>query len=590
MTEQPEQLSAPREQDIVERLQWLLRLRWIIVPIFVAVDLASDLLEGRRAPWSALSVGVILLVANGIYSSLLARRYCVKALRHWARLESALVVLVPVAVVVLHGDPVSPLRYGVLVGVVGAAVVLQRTLEVALVGLWACAALVFADMYALEFVPSRFSQEFMARWVIESGVIVTVAIVASYLHQLRERAEQRLRKLLDSSERARVEWEATFDNLGEMVVITDFDGVVLRANRAFATRADGRGQPISGRRLQEVLAGHPERWGSLRQDGLLEIEDPLFDSVFEVTATRLEDRVVLVARDVGEQRRLYARLVQADKLAAVGILASGVAHEINNPTAFVTSNLAELKRYVAAYEGVFADVTEIALACGKAERLSELLQRRDVAFARREAQGAISESLQGMERIRQIVTNLRSLARRDQPGEPMQPVALGEVVEAVTRAAAKDLRAAHARVDVEAPLWVMGHRGELVDVVLNLVVNAIQARDGGRPNHIAIEVRRQGECGVVRVSDTGKGISPAHVKRIFEPFFTTKAAGEGTGLGLALARNIVLAHGGTIDVASEVGRGSTFTVRLPLVEPLAAEKRATPVPVKQLGTTRSAPN
>ena len=586
---EPVHLPAPGEQAILERLQWLLKLRWIIVPIFVVVDLASDLLEGRSAPWCALAVGATLLAANGIYAALLARPYHRQTLLRWARLESALVVLVPVAVVILHGDPVTPLRYGVLVGVVGAAVVLPRTAEVALVGLWACASLVFADVYALEFVPSRISQEFMARWVIESGVIVTVAIVASYLHQLRERAELRLRSLLDSSERARVEWEATFDNLGEMVVITDLGGVVLRANRAFANRAGSRGQAVAGRRLSDVLAGHPERWWSLRPDGLVEIEDPAFDTVFEVTTTRLEDRVILVARDVGEQRRLHARLVQADKLAAVGILASGVAHEINNPTAFVTSNLAELRRYVGAYESVFAEVTEIALACGKADRITELLQRRELAFARREAQGAISESLQGMERIRQIVTNLRSLSRRDQPGEPMQPVALGEVVEAVTRTAAKDLRSAHARIEVEAPpLWVMGHRGELVDVVLNLVVNAIQARDDSRPNHISVELRRQGDSAVVRVSDTGKGISPAHVKRIFEPFFTTKAVGEGTGLGLSLARNIVLAHGGTIEVASEVGRGSTFTLRLPLVEPLASEKRATPVPMKM--SSRTAPN
>jgi len=243
-----------------------------------------------------------------------------------------------------------------------------------------------------------------------------------------------------------------------------------------------------------------------------------------------------------------------------------VAHEINNPTAFVTSNLTELRRYVAAYDAAVAELSDQLAKAGQGGRASAVSQRGDVAFARREAQAAIRESLQGMERIRQIVTNLRSLARRDQAGEPAAPVELGEVIQTVVRTAASDLRAASARVDLRGPAWVTGHRGELVDVILNLVVNAVQARDAGRPNRVAIELMRDGGSAVVRVTDTGKGIAPAHMKRLFEPFFTTKAPGEGTGLGLNLARKIVLAHGGAIDVASEAGVGSTFTVRLPAVD------------------------
>jgi signal transduction histidine kinase len=250
----------------------------------------------------------------------------------------------------------------------------------------------------------------------------------------------------------------------------------------------------------------------------------------------------------------------------VGVLASGVAHEINNPTAFVSSNLAELKRYVAAYEAAIADVTELALEAGLADRVRAMLSRSDVAFARREAANAIAESQQGMERVRQIVANLRSLARRDQAGEPASPVELGEVVHAVVRTAASELRSAAARVDVRGQVWVLGHRGELVDVVLNLVVNAVQAREEGRPNRVAIELHREGGSAILRVADTGRGIAPSYMKRLFEPFFTTKAPGEGTGLGLSLTRKIVLAHGGSIDVASELGEGSTFTVRIPTLE------------------------
>ncbi len=570
------------EAEIAERLQWLLRLRWLIVPVFVAVDLANDLLTHRRAAWTALLIGGVLLLANAVYAWLLARKVSPAALLRWTRLESALVVAVPVLVMALHGEADSPVRYGVLVGVVGAAVVLPRTGEVAVVGMWAVAALILGDAVAMGFDPARIDQRVVARWAWDTGIIVTVSIIAGYLHSSREWASQRLRAATETLERGKAEWEATFDSLSDMVFITDREGRVIRVNRAFAKLLGARPHELAGRRVSDLLAGHPDRWWSLPGDGIVEIEDPVFDTLFEVTSTRVEDRLVRVARDVGEQRRLYARLVQADKLAAVGVLASGVAHEINNPTAFVTSNLTELRRYVATYEAALAELAEVAAKAGQAARAQAVTGRGDLVFTRREATAAISESLAGMERVRQIVNNLRSLARRDQAGEPATPVELGEIIQAVVRTAATDLKHASARVDLQGPLWVVGHRGELVDVILNVVVNAVQAREEGRPNRVSIELLREGPHAVVRVSDTGKGITPGHMKRIFEPFFTTKAPGEGTGLGLNLARKIVLAHGGAIDVSSEAGVGSTFTVRLPALDqeprPRPGAPRPTPAP------------
>ncbi len=561
----PAVIQDPTLGDLPERLHWLLRLRWLIVPVFVAVDLADDLLSRRRAPWSVLLIGGFLLAANGVYGLLLARARSPRALLLWTRFESMLVVAVPVAVLVIHGEPGSALRYGVLVGVVGAAVVLPRSGEVAVVGVWAVVALVLGDAIALGFDPARIDQRVVARWAWDTGIVVTVAIIAGYLHATREWATERLRAAADGLERGRAEWEATFDSVEELVFVADRDGRVARVNRAFAKLLGARPHELAGRRIAEILAGHPDRWWSVPGDGIVEIEDDAFDTIFEVTSTRLGDRVVRVARDVGEQRRLFARLVQADKLAAVGVLASGVAHEINNPTAFVTSNLTELRRYVAALDGAVGELAGIA-GGGEGDRTAALLGRPELAFARREAAVAIDESLQGMERIRQIVSNLRSLARRDQMGEPAGPVELGEVVQAVVHTAASDLRSAGGRVDLEGPLWVSGHRAELVDVLLNLVVNAIQARDEARPNQVSIALAREGAHAVLRIADTGRGISSGHLKRLFEPFFTTKAPGEGTGLGLSLARKIVLAHGGAIDVSSELGVGTTFTVRLPAID------------------------
>ena len=563
----PNRVEEIPESEIAERLQWLLRLRWLIVPVFVAVDLANDLLTKRRAAWSALFVGGALLVANAIYARILRRPRGVATLLRWTRFESMLVVLVPVAVALLHGDTSNPVRYGVLVGVVGAAVVLPRTGEVAIVGMWAVAALIIGDAISMEFDPGRIDQHVVARWAWDTGIIITVAIIAGHLHSAREWAAQRLRSALDGLEHAKTEWEATFDSLGEMVFISDREGRLVRVNRSFGKLLGARPHDLAGRRLSDLLAGHPERWWSVPGDGIVEIEDPVFDSIFEVTSTRMNDRIVRVARDVGEQQRLYARLVQADKLAAVGVLASGVAHEINNPTAFVTSNLTELKQYVAGLDAALVELSELALKSGEAERASAVVNRPELAFARREAPNAIRESLAGMERIRQIVNNLRSLARRDQTGEPAAPVELGEVVQAVVRTAAYELRNAAARIDLQGPVWVTGHRGELVDVVLNLVVNAVQAREEGRANRVILELGRDGPHAVLRIADTGKGIPAVHMKRLFEPFFTTKAPGEGTGLGLNLARKIVLSHGGSIDVTSQVGVGSTFTVRLPAIDP-----------------------
>jgi PAS domain S-box-containing protein len=557
------------ESEMAERLQWLLRLRWLIVPVFVAVDLANDLLTRRRAAWAALFVGAILLAANVLYAWVLKRPRGVATLLRIIRFESALVVLVPVAVALLHGEMDSPIRYGVLVGVVGAAVVLPRTGEVAAIAAWAVAALVAADAFSVDFDPERISQQMVARWAWDAGLVAAVAIIAGHLHAAREWAAQRLRSALDGLEHSKAEWEAAFDSLGEMVFISDREGRLLRVNRAFAKLLGARPHELAGRRLPDLLAGHPERWWSVPGDGIVEIEDPVFETVFEVTSTRLGDRIVRVARDVGEQQRLYARLVQSDKLAAVGVLASSVAHEINNPTAFVSSNLTELKQYVGRLDTAVVELSELALKSGAVERAAAVVTRPELAFARREAPNAIRESLAGMERIRLIINNLRSLARRDQAGEPATTVELGELVQAVVQTAAHELRNASARVDLQGPVWVTGHRGELIDVVLNLVVNAVQAREEGRPNRIVVELGQDGPHAVLRVSDTGKGIPASHLKRLFEPFFTTKGPGEGTGLGLNLARKIVLAHGGSIDVSSEVGVGTTFTVRLPAVDPEA---------------------
>ena len=447
---------------------------------------------------------------------------------------------------------------------------------------WAAPAALAVAAVALDVLAGRGSSWTAARWVLDAALLVAVFALAFRLGRVRDAAARARAEAGRALESARLEWSAALDAIRESAFVTDREGRIVRVNRAFARLLGVRAHELAGRPLAEVLAGHPERWWSPAPDGIVEIQDPVFDTLFEVTSSRLGDRVVRVARDVGEQRRLHARLVQADKLAAVGVLASGVAHEINNPTTFVTSNVTELRRYLAAYEEALADL-ESAAEGPKAERASAVLGRPELRLARREAPAALAESLAGVDRIRQIVTNLRSLARRDPTDEPAAAVDLGDVVQTVVRAARSDLGPA-ARIDVRGPVWVLGHRGELVDVVLNLVLNAVQAGEEGRPNQVSIELFREGSSAVIRVSDTGRGIAPAHMKRLFEPFFTTKPRSAGTGLGLSLARQIVLAHGGSIDVASEVGAGTSITVRIPAVD--ADTAAATPLPASLRGVGR----
>jgi PAS domain S-box-containing protein len=552
-----------------EQLRWLLRLRWMVVPAFVAAVVVHDVVAGHRTPWIGVLVGALLLLGNGVTAFLLSSRPGAGTLVAWARVDASIVVALPVLLVALHEDPADPLRYAVLIGVVGAAVVLPRASEVLVVAGWAVAALAVADALGAGLGADRAAAQVAGRWALDAGVVFTVAALAWRLRAERDLAARGRAEADRSLAQERLDGSAALDALHESVFVTDREGRLLRANRAFARLVGARAHELAGRGLAEVLAGHPERWWSSAADGIVEIQDPVFDTLFEVASTRLGDRVVRVARDVGEQRRLHARLVQADKLAAVGVLASGVAHEVSNPTAFVASNVAELRRYLSAYEGALSDLSALAAASGQAERAGAVASRPDLLLARREAPAAIAESLAGVERIRQIVTNLRSLARRDPPDQPAAPVDLGEVVETVARAARSELGGT-ARVDVRGPVLVLGHRGELVDVVLNLVVNAAQAQEEGRPNRVSVELFREGPSAVLRIADTGRGIAPAHMKRLFEPFFTTKPRGEGAGLGLSLVRKIVLAHGGSIDVASEVGVGTSFTVRLPAVDAEAA--------------------
>jgi PAS domain S-box-containing protein len=272
-------------------------------------------------------------------------------------------------------------------------------------------------------------------------------------------------------------------------------------------------------------------------------------------------RVVGACSDVTERKLLLAKLQVADRLASVGTLAAGVAHEINNPLAYVVGNV----EYVIE--------TLEALGRDRGDRA-----RGPQAIAT-ECTKVLREAQEGAERVRQIVRDLKLFSRPDD--EQRAPVSLLRVVEAALNLAEADIRY---RARLERKLAgvppVLANEARLSQVFLNLLVNAAQAIPEGDPdrNQITVETRvGPGGRVVAEVRDTGVGIPPELRARIFDPFFTTKAVGGGTGLGLTICHGIVSALGGSIEVESEVGRGSTFRVSLPVttVADRPAEKKAT---------------
>jgi signal transduction histidine kinase len=252
---------------------------------------------------------------------------------------------------------------------------------------------------------------------------------------------------------------------------------------------------------------------------------------------------VVLARDITERQELQARLLLADRLVSVGTLATGIAHEINNPMAYVTANLSwlasNLKQLVSSPES------------GGVE-LSELEQ-------------VAAEAMEGARRVNKIVTELKLFARGGD--ERIEPVDVRNVVRSSLNIAVHELkRRAQVVLELEEIPRVLGSESQLGQVCLNLMINAAQAIAVGEPgqNKIVIRTRRRADGWVLlEVTDTGCGIHPEDQRRLFDPFFTTKPIGEGTGLGLSICHGIIKRLGGTIEVESVVGQGSLFRVSLP---------------------------
>ncbi|HYO55905.1 hybrid sensor histidine kinase/response regulator [Archangium sp.] len=273
----------------------------------------------------------------------------------------------------------------------------------------------------------------------------------------------------------------------------------------------------------------------------------------ELPVTR-QDELGQLTRDfndmVSKLRETQRRLMHSEKMAAVGQLAAGVGHEINNPLAYVSSNLG------------FATETLSELAATKGEALLSPEQTRIL----QDVSEALHEARDGARRVARIVQDLRTFARNSD-AEEKQVLEVRQAVESALKFTSNTLRH-RARVtrDYQETARVEANEARLVQVFINLLVNAAQAIPEGHAedNEIRVTTATAADGSiVVAVSDTGTGMTPQVLERIFEPFFTTKPVGQGTGLGLSICRNIIEGLGGRLTVQSTPGKGSTFRVTLP---------------------------
>jgi signal transduction histidine kinase len=281
-----------------------------------------------------------------------------------------------------------------------------------------------------------------------------------------------------------------------------------------------------------------------------------------------------VEKRLKENQHVQNQLLQSEKMAAIGQLAAGIVHEINNPVGFVTSNLKTLDIYKQDMLEILDAYEALEVACTSDEtalfKIRSLKQQMDLGFLRTDISKLISESRQGMSRVAKIVSDMKNFAHPE--NEEWLWADLNSGLDSTLNIIRNEIKyhctLTKAYGDIPKVYCVAS---QINQVLLNLLVNAAQAIP--EKGEITVRTGQLGDEVFIAISDTGSGIPAETLPRIFEPFFTTKPVGKGTGLGLAISYDIVHKHKGRIEVESTVGKGTTFTVWLPINPPAEAASK-----------------
>jgi two-component system, NtrC family, sensor kinase len=292
---------------------------------------------------------------------------------------------------------------------------------------------------------------------------------------------------------------------------------------------------------------------------------------------RLQEELVQQNRKLDstldELKTTQAQILQSEKMASIGQLAAGVAHEINNPIGFIGSNLDALNEYMKDVSELISLYQELMVSLREPGReatdpgfedrikaISEFEEQIEIDYLKQDIPDLIKDCKEGTQRVGKIVADLKFFAH---PGQDRKmAVDINKCLDSTLNVAHNELKykAEVIREFGEIPT-VEGFPQKLNQVFMNILVNAAQAIE--EKGEIRVLTKKEGDDVVISISDTGCGIKEEHLAKIFDPFFTTKEVGKGTGLGMNIAYNIVRDHGGSISVKSKAGEGTTFTVRLP---------------------------
>jgi len=382
-------------------------------------------------------------------------------------------------------------------------------------------------------------------------------------------------------------------SLNAALLVADAEGCIFHCSDLAAAALATSTQALLGKPISEILesAPHDEHplWRSLDEGESFEGEESV---LLRADGRRIavgiscaplvgeggrRGGVVAIFKELRESRRMRGDVLQREKMASIGQLAAGVAHEINNPMGFIHANLAQLAEYVVDLRQVWSRVEALQAAAlegdgarvrDTARDLATVSEELDIAYVLSDLAKAIRESQEGSERVRHIVQDLREFSHPDS-GE-VEATDINQCLDSTTNIVwpmmkhLVELKKNYADLP-PVPAYPM----QLKQVVMNLLVNAYQAIEqrvgrSGETGTIEVETRVTPEGVEIRVSDDGVGISPEHRERIFEPFFTTKKVGTGMGLGLSTSFKIVERLGGRLSVESEEHVGTRMTLLLPI--------------------------